>query len=500
MKTQEATTDTVKNEKQLSDKGIIELAKTTDDEELLDEIIARDEEEELEAIAGNPNAPAEVLRDLAENTPNTEQGVLAALEQNPSTPQDILEAFEEPDGFILDEEGKNRYGIEGNGLFLGGGSIRASDESPSFRDAEGYDENGYNKFGNDRDGNDGTYKPVSELIYGEDGKRKGSGHFDKNGYDFEGFDAEGIHATTGDTYNERGLDREGYNRSGWPDYIDRNDDAGVVVSSNRLTGTAYAPDGYDIFGFDKKGIHRSGTRFDAKGRDRYGFDEDGWSGGNPIHKATRTEYAPDGYDHRGFDRDGYGRDGFNRKDRDRQGFDRDGRDKEGFDRKGLNQRGFSRDGRNATTGTFFDEKGFSADGYDKDGFDRNGRDDYGLTRGQEIHRDRIPSTFYSDSEKTQEGKIVQRSFDQQDWVRRESSGYSPEERAYAPAGSLFISRKTGTEYGTDGFNIFGVNADGISKSGFNLNTKLHEETGTEIGPDGWNYNRSAWVPGALDRD
>lgn len=51
----------------------------------------------------------------------------------------------------------------------------------------------------------------------------------------------------------------------------------------------------------------------------------------------------------------------------------------------------------------------------------------------------------------------------------------------------FINTKTGTHYDPAGFDIIGVNAEGITETGFDTATKLHTLTGTEFAPNGWNY-------------
>lgn len=81
---------------------------------------------------------------------------------------------------------------------------------------------------------------------------------------------------------------------------------------------------------------------------------------------------------------------------------------------GLNRRGFRKDGTYLDTGEFYNEKGYDIDGFSRSGYDVNG-------------------------------------FGRDGWNKR---GFNKKH----------IHRETGTEYDPDGFNFYGINAEGIKKS------------------------------------
>ncbi|MBP3494536.1 MAG: hypothetical protein J6J83_08030 [Oscillospiraceae bacterium] len=95
-------------------------------------------------------------------------------------------------------------------------------------------------------------------------------------------------------------------------------------------------DKYDKNGFNRRRIHRNGTKYDDQG-----------------------------FDYWGYDRSGYDRCGYNRYGYDRSGYDRYGYDRYGYDRSGYNRQGYNTSGKNAK-GQYnrcYDEHGLRADGF-----------------------------------------------------------------------------------------------------------------------------------------
>ena len=170
------------------------------------------------------------------------------------------------------------------------------------------------------------------LGYDESGRDKNG--FDREGYDARGWDRNGRHRNTGEKYNSRWRDKEGW-----------------LVRF-------FDEEGYDQFGRDKNGFDRNGR--DIVGRDRRGYNEQGWDW-NGINRYTLTKYDLDGYDEHGFDENNL----------DREGYDPRGYNKDGVDREGYNMGGW-KDGIHRKTGTNFNPKGFDENGFDRDGFNKYG--------------------------------------------------------------------------------------------------------------------------------
>ena len=145
---------------------------------------------------------------------------------------------------IYDSSGFNCYGVHRNGTR--------------------YDENGYNQDGFDANGYDANG-------YNQDG-------FDVNGYDANGYDKSGYNKSG---YDRRGFDRFGYGKSG------------------------YNRQGYDKFGYNRAGYNQQG--YNKLGYKRDGFDANGYDS-NGYNKAG---FDVNGYDSKGFDKDGYNKDGIN---------------------------------------------------------------------------------------------------------------------------------------------------------------------------------------------
>lgn len=98
--------------------------------------------------------------------------------------------------------------------------------------------------------------------------------YDENGYDIFGFDKNGVHKLTGTLYTEDNYDREGYNK-----------------------------DGYDRLNFDKNGIHRfTDEKYDRYDSDKYGYDSYGYD---------KTGFNKSGYNKNGYDIFGYDEHGNN---------------------------------------------------------------------------------------------------------------------------------------------------------------------------------------------
>ena len=109
-------------------------------------------------------------------------------------------------------------------------------------------------------------------------------------YDSKGFDKKGKHEN-GTRWNPKGQDY-------WGRYISDSDPDLRIFNKqgiNKITGKKYDVYGYDESGYNKDGfdkyeIHKeTGTEYDKDGFDKSGFNTDG------IHKITRTKYDQRGY-------------------------------------------------------------------------------------------------------------------------------------------------------------------------------------------------------------
>lgn len=395
------------------------------------------------------------------------------------------------------------------------------------------------------------------------------------------FDENGMHLHTGKPWNRRGF---------------------LVDGTHRKTGTTRNPAGIDCNGYDIDGYHRSGwnseglnrttgTRFNEDGLDIHGFDKDGWEGDGyrpwnaftenewlrseanhregqyghlPIHKETKTFYAPDGYNLFGFDADGYDRRGFDRIGDDgtyvgynREGFDPQGYNENGYNRRGFNLHGYDRLGFDAShihakTGTVwspdwihggtrkrFDPEGYDIDGDDANSCNREGYDIDGFTADR-IHKDtgtpynsegltrehldkegfrindlgeriadgwkyrageKAPTRVFNlshfnhhvtaDKLRTDDTDYrgrTPRNLQREGWMREPGQGWDVGKGIYVIEKS-FTHKDTGTECDPQGFNVIGINADRVNERGFNVNTRKHVITGTEYDTEGWNYLR-----------
>lgn len=66
-----------------------------------------------------------------------------------------------------------------------------------------------------------------------------------------------------------------------------------------------------------------------------------------------------------------------------------------------------------------------------------------------------------------------------------AAGFKPEMRESADGPvTVYTHRDTGTAYGPDGFDRYGLNAAGIDRRGFDSRTGLHTVTKRKLGPDG----------------
>lgn len=127
--------------------------------------------------------------------------------------------------------------------------------------------------------------------------------YDKDGYNFLGFNEEGIHRN-GTKFSETGM-----NAKGWIGWSTSNGEYFKPI--NGFTATYRDLEGYDREGFDIEGYTREGI--DIKGRDRDGFYVDSKFNDAGIHKETGTEYAPDGFNVKGYNIDGFDREGKNKQ-------------------------------------------------------------------------------------------------------------------------------------------------------------------------------------------
>lgn len=113
---------------------------------------------------------------------------------------------------------------------------------------------------------------------------------------------------------------------------------------------------YDNCGFNRKGKHKNGTRYDEFGFDIQGFDKNG--------------YNRDGYDRHGFDKYGFDKDGYNESGFDKTGFNKFGYNSQGYDKAGFNKSGYNYLGKNkkGQYNRLYDADAYDVGIYSKDGF------------------------------------------------------------------------------------------------------------------------------------
>jgi hypothetical protein len=213
---------------------------------------------------------------------------LSCIQKNPQFKEP--EADLSQDGVIYDD-----YGFDSSGLHFNG----------SRYDHQGYDVRGF-------------YRPVyldlirfhrNGTLFDDDGytyfgfnnrflHRDTGNEFDRDGYDVQGFNAAGL--------NRRGFNREGYyigqNRA-----VSRVDPSGYnslgfsALGLHYSTGTEYAEDGVDAFGFTSDGFDVAEfgiSRFDSTtGFNVWGFNADG-------NHRNGTRYCDFGFDVNFFNREG----------------------------------------------------------------------------------------------------------------------------------------------------------------------------------------------------
>lgn len=221
---------------------------------------------------------------------------------------------------------------------------------------------------------------LSRLLHNLN-KTKASKLYDKNGFDYTGYDKDGYDKKGFDLYgyNRNGFDKNGYNEAGFNVFGYSKDG----YDSKRMNILGYDINGFNSIGYDKDGFDRNGMNKFNHHRSEY--DEDGY--------LLETGFNDDGFNSLDLDKDGYHSDGFNDDGYNREGFtydgfDHAGLDKEGYDRDGYNLLGYDRNGYNRSG---YNENGFDCNGYDRcgynlAGYDKNGygRDGYDV-EGFDVH-------------------------------------------------------------------------------------------------------------------
>ena len=144
--------------------------------------------------------------------------------------------------------------------------------------------------------------------------------YDDDGYNFLGFNAEGIHRNGTEfakhkfaaistskyqSHPEGWINAKGWLKVGALD----SEDKGTMMANNAFTGTRYDIDGYDIEGYDIDGYNEK--RYDREGYNRENYDERNFNR-EGIHRETGTIYDPEGYNREGYNEKGYNREGLDR--------------------------------------------------------------------------------------------------------------------------------------------------------------------------------------------
>ena len=210
--------------------------------------------------------------------------------------------------FGFDEEGFNKYGININGRFVHGYSVRyyrrIYGSLEEIIDIIASDKNLYSQYV-------GEF-PILKL-------KQEQRVFNKDGIDTYGFNKDGICIIT-----NQPIDRNGYNALGY-------------------NADGYDREGYNFYGYDINGYDEYG--YNLNGRDKFGYDREGYdkNGFNidGINKETKIEYDKNGYNKDGYNKDGYNKDGYDKDGYDKNGYNKDGYDKNGFNKDGLNKKGKS---------------------------------------------------------------------------------------------------------------------------------------------------------------
>jgi hypothetical protein len=267
------------------------------------------------------------------------------------------------------------------------------------------------------------FYPKTKIIKIEVNTQKQTSNFDENG----------IHHITKTAYDEFGFDWNGFHKDTKTKYDNRIFN---IKGIHKITRTKY-----DEYGWSREKKHQNGSSvdddgFDFDGYDEYGFDRE------LIHKITNDYYDEHGFDYLGlhkltnnyYDKLGFNRDNLHintKKRYDKNGYDKDGLhkdtksiyDKDGYDKSGVDRFGWDRNNINKTTKTKYDKDGYDRDGYDKYNWNRN-----------RIHK---------------LTKIQYKKFKfKNDW-------------SVEKVEDKFIHHLTGSQYNTNGFDIFGWSEDDI---------------------------------------
>ena len=348
-------------------------------------------------------------------------------------------------------------------------------------DAEGYDKEGYNQEGFDAEGYDKegfNQEGFDAEGYDKEGYNQegfDAEGYDKAGYDEEGFDRDGRNSADYDRegYNSQGFDKDGFDREGF----DKNgyDQAGFDQEG-------YDKNGFDQSGFDKEGFDAEG--YNKEGFDQLGFDQEGFDkNGFDAKGYDREGFDKAGFDREGFDQEGFNKEGFDQAGFDRNGFDRNGFDEEGFNKAGFNENGYDREGFDAGG---FDREGYNAKGFDKEGFDRDGFDGEGFSK-EGLDREGFDKNGFDANGYDREG-FNKAGYDQDGYGRNgfDAEGFDRD--------GFNVNGYDRLGYDRQGFDAQGYNKNGFDKAGFN------QEGFDRDGYDKNGFNKSGWDREGYDKN
>jgi hypothetical protein len=439
-----------------------------------------------------------------------------------------------------DSTGLNRFGFNAEGMH----SETGTSIDPKGFDFTGWSEDGWHFTGWSKENinrDTGTaYDKRGYDINGIDAEGLSRGGVDSEGFnraglDNNGFDRNGVHSVTGTHYNQHGLDADGYDERGfegdydnathgqhsWNRFSERDylrsigsmNTWNADIPLHKATGTIYAPDGFNFFGFDADGYDRAG--FDRIGEDgtHIGYNRDGYNPkGFDVNGYNKQGFSAHGYDRAGFNAEGKhvitgtvwspeGIHAVTRTSFDEQGYSIDGEDKSGYDSTGYNRKGFNADRIHKVTGTHYDSNGRTEGGLNARGFHMNGNDGFDYCDGE-----KAPSRVYTLSpwnrniiadklriEDTDYYNGTPRNLYREGWRHIPGQGFDAEKGIYIIA-ETFTHKDTGSSLNPEGFNVLGLDEAGtMNERGFDLTTGIHVANGTMFDEQGWNLNRTELV-------
>ena len=375
----------------------------------------------------------------------------------------------------------------------------------SLYDEKSYDIDGYSSEGVDRRGFDSSgWNIYTESDYDYLGFDIAGIHEEtESNIDARGFDAEGIFLENGSRYDEGGFDQLGIHRDTGKEY---NKAGWTYYGLNSDTQDYYDSKGYDAAGYDRLG-------YDAAGYDPEGYNEEGWNregiSRETGKKTNLRDFDEKGlnlvtmsrYDERGFDVKGDNRDTGTK-------YDRDGWNLEGIHRDTgteYNKAGWTYYGLNKDTQDYYDLPGYSVAGYDREGYDRRGYDDAGYDR-----------EGYNILGYDLEG------YNRRGWNRRGIYKFTDSRYDFYGFDVRGIHRETKTRYNRYGFDKNGINnetktkfaSDGYDRDGLDIEGRERVESDSSVASGdveewdiegnnfktGTKYDRTGYTIDGLDKD